>query len=71
MTTTGTASGRDWGLRDLLAGLVLVAGLAGAGSCDGCVPWHPLLIVTPLLGGFSLVQERPARGVTLTRPADQ
>lgn len=26
-----------------------------AGTCDGCVPWHPLFVVAPLLLGVALV----------------
>lgn len=62
---------RDWAGRDILASVLLVAGLglAGAGSyvhltvaaqmrtgrCDGCEPWHPLLVVTPLVVGAAFV----------------
>lgn len=26
-----------------------------AGTCDGCTPWHPLFVVTPLAVGIGLV----------------
>lgn len=26
-----------------------------AGQCDGCAPWHPLFVVTPLVLGLGLV----------------
>jgi hypothetical protein len=55
------------GYVDVLAGLIgfVGLGLAGyglyshfslaaavrAGSCDGCAPWHPLLIVAPIVVG--------------------
>lgn len=71
MTTTTSDSERGWNRRDLLAGLLLLVGLglAGAagylhltiaaqvraGNCDGCAPWHPLFVVTPLVVGVALV----------------
>lgn len=57
--------------KNLLAGLLLVAGLglAGyggyvhftvaaqvrAGQCDGCSPWHPLFVLGPLVIGVTFV----------------
>lgn len=53
--------------RGALAGVLGAAGLALAGygaythqsalgpRCDGCEPWHPLLVVAPLVFGLVLV----------------
>ncbi len=30
---------------------VQIAGYLSAGRCDGCAPWHPLLVVAPLVVG--------------------
>jgi len=30
---------------------VETAGYLSAGECDGCSPWHPLLVVAPILVG--------------------
>ncbi|MFB6303978.1 MAG: hypothetical protein ABEH47_02330 [Haloferacaceae archaeon] len=59
------------GARSVAAGLALLVGLAlaggggylhltlaaqvRAGNCDGCEPWHPLLVVAPLVAGSALV----------------
>ena len=32
-----------------------IAGRVQAGNCDGCAPWHPLFVVTPLGLGSALV----------------
>lgn len=69
MATSDPGERRDWTGRDLLGGLLLVPGvaLAGvggyfhvtlaaqvrAGRCDGCEPWHPLVVVAPLLVGVA------------------
>jgi hypothetical protein len=40
------------------AGTYLHLNLSGrmqAGACDGCDPWHPLFVVTPLLAGAVLL----------------
>lgn len=71
MTGSETLLERNWNGRELLAGLFLVAGigLAGGGSylhftiaakvsagrCDGCEPWHPLLVLAPLLIGSAFL----------------
>jgi hypothetical protein len=26
-----------------------------AGACDGCAPWHPLFVLTPLIAGIALL----------------
>lgn len=71
MTVTDSLVDRPWTLRDRLAALLLGVGLglAGVGSyfhldiaaqvragrCDGCEPWHPLIVLTPLVLGVSCV----------------
>jgi hypothetical protein len=71
MPTTETPTERDPSASDLLAGVVLLAGIglvgagsyvhltvaarASAGRCDGCEPWHPLIVVTPLAVGAAFV----------------
>lgn len=71
MDTTNALVEREWTASDLGAGLLVVAGLAlsgygsyvhftvaarvAAGRCDGCAPWHPLLVVTPLVVGVASV----------------
>lgn len=69
MATPDPGERRDRTGRELLGGLLLVPGvvLAGvggyfhvtlaarvrAGRCDGCEPWHPLVVVAPLLVGVA------------------
>lgn len=71
MTTAETLGEGRWSWRNLLTGLLLLAGigLAGVGSyfhftvaaqvraghCDGCEPWHPLFVFAPLLIGSALI----------------
>ncbi|WP_152043144.1 hypothetical protein [Salinigranum salinum] len=71
MPTTETPAGGERSASDLLAGVVLLAGIglvgagsyvhltvaaeASAGRCDGCEPWHPLIVVTPLVVGSGFV----------------
>ena len=28
-----------------------IAARVSAGQCDGCAPWHPLFVVTPIVAG--------------------
>lgn len=67
MSNSTLASSDGWTPRRAVAGLLLLVGLglvgwggylhltiAGrvrAGACDGCAPWHPLFVVTPLVVG--------------------
>ena len=62
---------REWTVSDFGAGLLFLIGLVlsgygsythvtiaarvGAGQCDGCAPWHPLFVITPLVVGIGLV----------------
>ena len=62
---------RAWTKRGGAGGLLLVAGLAlagygsylhrtlaarvSAGQCDGCQPWHPLFVVTPIVVGAAFL----------------
>jgi len=62
---------RGWTLSDFGVGLIFLIGLALSGyggythfttaaklnntHCDGCAPWHPLFVLTPLIVGASLV----------------
>lgn len=71
MTAQFLGPGREWTPSDLLGAVLLVPGvvLAGvggyfhvtiaaqmnAGRCDGCEPWHPLVVVAPLVVGAVLV----------------
>lgn len=71
MTTSDRLFGRNWNGRALLTGLALVVGIGlvgigsyyhltvaaqvSAGRCDGCEPWHPLLVLAPLGLGSLLV----------------
>jgi hypothetical protein len=67
MTISERLKVRKWTRSDLLGGVLLVTGigLAGvggyfhftiaaqvrAGQCDGCEPWHPLIVLAPLVVG--------------------
>ena len=69
MSTGTPASDRRRTVRDLLTGLLLFVGLGlagvgsyfhlsiaagvSAGQCDGCAPWHPLFVVTPIVVGVA------------------
>ncbi len=71
MSVSGVLGDHNWTGRGVVAGLLFLAGagLAGVGSyfhlttaaqvraggCDGCDPWHPLVVVTPLVVGSLLV----------------
>ena len=68
-TNAAATDGVDW-VRIVAGGLLTIGlALAGygaylhvsiatrvqAGSCDGCAPWHPLFVVTPLVLGSAFV----------------
>jgi hypothetical protein len=71
MPFADTSGIRRWIGSDLLAGLLLAIGtvLTGvggyfrvtiatqvsAGRCDGCEPWHPLIVLAPLITGGILL----------------
>lgn len=71
MAPFGTLVGGKSNVRNIGTGLLLVAGLGltgygsyihltvtarvGAGQCDGCAPWHPLFVLTPLLIGVGMI----------------
>jgi hypothetical protein len=71
MPTAETPTGSERSASDLLEAVVFVVGIglvgvgsyvhltvaagASAGRCDGCEPWHPLIVVTPLAVGSAFV----------------
>lgn len=70
MMLSETLGGPNWTRSDLLGGMLLVLGVVlavvgsyfhvsiatqvNAGQCNGCEPWHPLFVLSPLTIGVTL-----------------